>query len=83
MNDNQMMAERSLGFRQQAPPRNMGSAVTAGPVPLTTLQCCTHGPGAKCFQTNACPCWAANHPSTSGFPSDNFRNQGPTRDPNC
>ena len=55
--------------------------MTSGPVPLTTPQCCTHCPGVKCVQANACPCRDANCPYTSSCPSDNFHNRGPTRAP--
>ena len=71
------MAERRL----QGAPRNTGPAAAAGPMPLTIPQCCTHRPGVKCVQTNACPCRAANRPYTSGCPSENCRNRGPTRAP--
>ena len=70
-----------MQIRQQAPPRNMGTAMTSGPVPLTTPKCCTHRPGMRCVQSNACPCQAANCPCTRGYPSDNCRNQGPTQGP--
>ena len=75
------MAKRGLQLSQLASPRNMGPAVTAGPVPLTTPQCCTHRAGVKFVQAKACPCQSTNRPWTSGWPSDNFRNQGPTRAP--
>ena len=39
--------------------------------------------GVKCVQANACPFQAVNRPCTSGFPSDNCHNQGPTRGPNA
>ena len=38
-----------------------------------------HRPGVKCVQANVGPCGATNCPCTSGFPSENFRNRGPTR----
>ena len=59
----------------------MGSSVTSRHVPLTTPQCCTHWPGEKCIQVNACPCWAVNHPCTSGCPLDHCRNQVRTQVP--
>ena len=33
------------------------------------------------MQSNTCQCWAANHPCTSGFPSEIFCNRGPKRSP--
>ena len=71
------MAERRLQCRLQERPRNAGPSKTAGPVPLTISQCCTHRPGVKCVQANACPFLAANCPCTSVCPSGNFRNRGP------
>ena len=62
-------------------PRNTGPAVNAIPVPLTTPQCCTHRTGVKCVHANTCPCRAANIPCTSGCPSENCHNWGPTRAP--
>ena len=62
-------------------PRNMGPAVTASPVPLTTPHCCTHRPGVKCVQANAYLCRSKNCPYASGCPSENFRNRGLTRAP--
>ena len=50
-----------------------------GLVPLMTSQLCTHRLGVKCVQANACTCRAANYPCTSGYPSENYRNRGPTR----
>ena len=50
----------------------MGTAATAGILPLTTPQSCTYRPGIKCVQANACPCQAANCPFTSGLSSENF-----------
>ena len=73
------MSERRQQIR--GAPRNMGTAVTPGPVPLTTPQCCTQRPGVKFVQANVCPCQAANIPCTSGCPSENFRNRGPTQAP--
>ena len=75
------MVERRQQIRLQGAPRNMGPAVTAGSVPLTRTQCCMHRPGVKCMQANGCPCQAANRPCTSGCPSENCHNQGPTRLP--
>ena len=63
---NHTMDERRLQRRQRASPRNVGPAMTTGPVPLTTPQCCTHRPGVKCVQANARPFRAANPPCTSG-----------------
>ena len=65
------MAERRLQRSQQEEPRNMATAATAGPVPLTKHQFCTHWTGVKCMQANAYPIRAANIPSTSDCPSDN------------
>ena len=73
------MAGRRLWSRLRGPPINTGSAVTAGPVALTTPQCCTHRMGEKCVKANACPWLSANRPCTSGLPSENFYNRGPTR----
>ena len=75
------IAERLLRCRQLGSPRNTGTTVTARPVPLKILQCCTHRLGVKCMQSNAYPCWAVNHPFTSDCPSENCRNRGPTRPP--
>ena len=75
------MAERRQQSCLRGSPRNMGPAATAGSVPLTTPQWCTHRPGVKYVQANACPCRSTNHPCTSGFLSKNCRNQGPTRAP--
>ena len=75
------MAECSLRSRLWGAPRSTGLDVTAGPVPLTTSHGYTHWMGMKCVQANSCPCWAANFPCTSGCPSENFCNQGPTRAP--
>ena len=57
----------------------MGPYGTAGPLPLTTCQCCMHQPGMKCVESQACMCRSANHNCTSGFPSENCCNRGPTR----
>ena len=73
------MAERCLRHRLQGITSNAGPSVTAGPVPLTTTQCCMHRPGVKCVQANTCLCRAANCPCMSGRPSEICRNQGPTR----
>ena len=62
---------------QLSAPRNMGHAVTARPVSPMKPQWCTHRPGVNCVQANACTFWPTNLPCTSGFPSDNCRNQGP------
>ena len=75
------MAERRQRIRLWGDPRNTGPAVTARPVYLIISQWCTRRPGVKCVQSNACPCRAANHPCTSGYPSENCRNRGPTQDP--
>ena len=76
---NRTMAERRQRSRLQGPPRNTGTAVTAGPLPLTTPQCCTHRPGVKYVQANACPYRSANRLCTSGCPSENCRNRGSTQ----
>ena len=55
--------------------------MTAGPVPITTPQCCTHQQDVKCVQANSCTCEADNRLCTSVFPSGNCRNWGPTRAP--
>ena len=78
---NWTVAERRLQSRHRGAPRNMGRVVNAGPVPLSTPQCCTHHLGVKYVQANACPFWAANRPCTSGYPLDNCRNQVPTQGP--
>ena len=75
------MAGRRLWCSQQRAHRNMGPAATADIIHLTTSQLCTHRPDVNYVQANACPCRAANLPCTSGFPSYNFRNQGPMRGP--
>ena len=59
----------------------MGPAPTDGPVTLMIPQWCTQRMGVKCVQANTCPFRATDCPCTSGCPSDNFRNQGPTRVP--
>ena len=40
-----------------------------------------HRPGVKCVWSQACPCRAARRDFTGGFPSEIFRNKGPTRTP--
>ena len=75
------MDERCLQLSLQGTPKNAGPVVTAGPVPLTIPQCCTHRPGVKRVQANACPCWAANCPCRSGCPLENCRNRGSTLSP--
>ena len=80
---NQTMAKRPLQSRWRGGPINMGTARTTVTIPLTITQCCTHQPGVKCMNSIACPCWAANLPCTSGWPSINCRNLGPSRAPNA
>ena len=66
------MAERLLRHFLLDHPRNVGPVNTTIPVPLVILQCCTHRPGLKRVQANACLCQAANFPYTSSFPSEIF-----------
>ena len=75
------MAKLRLQHRLRGVPSNTGPAATTGPVPLTIPQCCMHRPGVKCVQANTCPCRSANFTCTSGRPSENCRNRGPTRAP--
>ena len=75
------MVKRCLQHSQIGSPRNMGPAVTAGTLTLTTPQLCTHRPCLKWVQANACPCRSAICPCTSGYQSDNCHKQGPTRGP--
>ena len=78
---NRMMAEHRLLIYLRGGPRDMIPTVTAGPVPLTTHQCCTHCLGVKLVQINACPCQAANCPCTSSCPSEKLPQTGPYRAP--
>ena len=57
-------------------PRNAVPSVTAGPVPLTITQWCTHRTGVKFVQANECPFRADNCPCESGFTSENYHNRG-------
>ena len=58
------MAKRLLIER----PMKKGPSKTAGHVPLTMCQCCTHRLGVKYVQAKSCPFRAANYPYTSSFP---------------
>ena len=69
------MDERHLRRRLREVPRNVGHSTTAGSVPLTITQCCTHRQGVKCVKANTCLCQATNRPCTSSFPSENRRNR--------